>query len=49
MYFEPMQFINNLSYMGFGMLGVFMIIGVIIAATYAINAFFSRSKKDKNE
>ncbi len=47
MYFEPMEFINNLSYMGIGMLGVFMIIGVIILATYAINSFFSRKKNDK--
>ncbi len=31
-----MAFVNNLKYMGIGMLGVFMIIGIIIAATYLI-------------
>ena len=31
-----MNFIHYLKYMGVGMLGVFMIIGVIIAATYLI-------------
>ena len=35
--FEPMNFIYFLKYMGIGMLGVFLIVGVIIAATYAIS------------
>ena len=34
--FEPIQFINYLKYMGIGMLGVFLIVGIIIASTYAI-------------
>lgn len=34
--FEPIQFVNYLKYMGLGMLGVFIIVGVIVAATYAI-------------
>ena len=34
--FDPIQFVNYLKYMGIGMLGVFIIIGIIIAATYAI-------------
>lgn len=34
--FEPIQFVNYLKYMGLGMLGVFIIVGVIIGATYAI-------------
>ncbi len=34
--FEPMKFVESLKYMGIGMLGVFIIIGIIIAATYAI-------------
>ncbi|MBP3437278.1 MAG: hypothetical protein J6K61_05180 [Clostridia bacterium] len=42
--FNPMNFVNNLSYMGIGMLGVFMIIGIIIGATYAIG-FLSKEKK----
>ena len=34
--FEPIQFVNYLKYMGIGMLGVFIIVGIIISATYAI-------------
>ena len=36
MIFEPIKFIESLKYMGIGMIGVFMIVGIIIAATYAI-------------
>lgn len=35
--FVPINFVKYLRYMGIGMLGVFLIIGVIIAATYLIN------------
>lgn len=34
--FEPMNFVYYLKYMGIGMLGVFIIIGIIILATYLI-------------
>ena len=44
--FEPVQFINYLKYMGIGMLGVFIIIGIIMLATYAIG---KTSPYDKNE
>ena len=49
--FEPIEFVNNLKYMGIGMLGVFMIVGVIMAATYAIGAITARIEeaRDKNE
>ena len=49
MEFDPIQFVNNLKYMGVGMLGVFMIVGVIILATYAISYFTEKfvGKKDK--
>ncbi len=43
--FDPMAFVDNLGTMGVGMLGVFMIVGVIIIATYAINSIFSRPSK----
>lgn len=33
-YFQPIEFVKNLKYMGIGMLGVFIIIGVIMGATY---------------
>ena len=32
-----MNFVYNLTYMGIGMLGVFMIVGVIMVATYLIS------------
>jgi hypothetical protein len=32
---KPGAFISNLVYMGIGMIGIFIIIGVIMAATYA--------------
>ena len=40
--FQPEAFISNLKYMGIGMLGVFIIIGIIIIATYAINKFTNK-------
>jgi hypothetical protein len=43
--FEPIRFIENLKYMGVGMLGVFIIIGVIIGATYAVNYFCNKFSK----
>ncbi len=45
LYFNPMNFINNLKYMGIGMLGVFMIVAIIMAATYAIMHFTTKKKK----
>ena len=46
--FEPIKFIENLKYMGVGMLGVFLIVGIIMTATYAIGKLTS-SKKDKDD
>ena len=43
-----MNFINNLKYMGVGMFGVFMIIAIIMAATYAIMHFTSKNPKKKD-
>ena len=36
MKFNPSGFIDNLKYMGIGMLGVFLIVGIIIFATFLI-------------
>lgn len=36
------RFLDALPYMGVGMLGVFLIIGIIIGATYAINYTFNK-------
>ena len=39
--FNPMAFVENLQYMGVGMLVIFTVIGVIILATVLINYLFS--------
>ena len=45
--FIPMAFVKNLKYMGIGMLGIFLIIGIIMAATDAIAKI--PTKSDKND
>ena len=42
--FEPKNFIDNLGYMATGMVGIFVVIGVIIAATVLMNKIFSGKK-----
>ena len=51
MIFEPYNFIENLKYMGIGLLGVFLIIGIIIMATYVIANFsvLKQLRKKKNK
>lgn len=44
MFFEPLNFVNNLGYMGIGMLGIFIVIGVIILVTALLNK--ATEKKD---
>ena len=39
--FDPMAFVENLKYMGVGMLVIFSIIGIIILATKLVNYLFS--------
>ena len=45
--FEPMNFVNNLSYMGIGMLCIFVVIGVIIGVTMLISLLSSGKKDEK--
>ena len=42
--FKPIEFINNLKYMGIGMLGIFIVMGAIIGVTYLLNR--TSAKKD---
>jgi hypothetical protein len=42
--FQPKNFVDNLQYMGIGMLTIFIVIGAIILATTAINKIFSKKK-----
>jgi uncharacterized membrane protein affecting hemolysin expression len=37
MNFNPSAFIDNLSYMGMGMLGIFIVIGVIVCVTLILD------------
>ena len=41
---NPMNFLNNMHYMGTGMLSIFLVICVIIVVTYIINKIASRNK-----
>ena len=38
--FDPMSFVENLQYMGVGMVVIFAIISIIIGATLLINFLF---------
>ena len=41
---NPMAFVDNLYYMGMGMLCILIVMGIIIACTAFLNWFFSRKK-----
>ena len=41
---NPMAFVDNLYYMGMGMLCILIVMGVIIVVTAFLNWFFSRKK-----
>ncbi|MBE6611886.1 MAG: hypothetical protein E7632_05295 [Ruminococcaceae bacterium] len=43
--FQPMNFVKNLTHMGTGMLGIFIVIALIMAVTTALNKIFSGAKK----
>ncbi len=44
MEFNPMAFVDNLKYMGVGMLVIFVIIGLIILVTKLVSALPSKEK-----
>ncbi len=43
--FNPLAFVENLSYMGKGMAIIFVVIGVIVAVTAILNFIFSKKEK----
>lgn len=47
--FNPMAFIDNLYYMGMGMAGIIIVMGVLIGITTLLNKIFSKSKKNDKE
>ena len=46
--FNPMAFVDNLYYMGVGMLAIIFVMGGLIGITTLLNKFFSRKKKDND-
>ena len=46
--FQPMKFVANLKYMGVGMLGIFIVIGVIILSVVVLNKV-TAPKKNTDE
>lgn len=42
---NPLNFVKNLPYMGLGMIGIFIVIGVIFCVTLILNKT-TESKKD---
>ena len=40
--FEPINFVKNLVFMGIGMLGIFIVVGVIMGATLVIGKIFNK-------
>ena len=47
--FNPGAFVDNLYYMGVGMLAIIFVMGVLIGITTLLNKFFSRKKKDNDD
>ncbi len=50
-FFEPLNFVTNLQYMGLGMLGILVVMLVIIGATALLNKVFKpkdESSSDEN-
>ena len=51
--FIPMNFVENLKYMGIGMLGVLMIVAIIMGATYLVsyvtNAVAARKEAEESD
>ena len=43
MQFNPINFLVNLRYMGLGLLGIFVVIGIIIAVTLILGRVTARS------
>ncbi len=47
--FNPMAFVENLKYMGQGMLGIFVVIGIIIVFTMILAKVSSKIGKKNDE
>ena len=47
LFFKPANFVSNLVYMAAGMIGIFVVIGLIILFTYGLNKLLSKKSDDK--
>ena len=47
MKFDPMNFVDNLGYMGIGMLGIFIVIGVIVLLTSLLNTVTTKKNNQQ--
>lgn len=45
MEFQPIEFVKSLVYMGKGLVGIFLVIGIIIGVTALLNKLTSPKKK----
>ena len=46
--FVPMEFLRNLKYMGIGMLGIMIVMGVVIGSIILLNKLTNRPKKTQD-
>lgn len=49
MQFNPMNFLTNLQYMGIGMLGIMIVMGVLIGSIMLLNKLTSPKQKRDEE
>lgn len=49
MNFNPAAFLENLKYMGVGMLGIFIVIGVIVLSVVALNKITAPKNNNTEE
>lgn len=47
--FDPMQFIYNLKYLAIGLIGIFIVIGIIMLVTFILNKLPSGGKKKDDQ
>lgn len=47
--FEPMNFVRMLEFLGKGMLGIMVVMGVIILTTILLNKLTSEKKQDEEQ
>lgn len=46
---NPMAFVENLKYMGVGMIGIFIVIGIIILSVVVLNKVTAPKKKSDED